>query len=310
MKTFDVYLNKRLTEIDVIITELIQRDTFSVYDILHILCSMGELEILKNISPETNVVLNTEIADLLEKVHEKIESEMLLKADVDFGSRVAADMESLMLMYAEKADPLLRSIAEGDSALEISVDYLDYYIGRSFGKCEFDMTLLMNRLETLKTGFEKFEKEITLDVKSDFMSQKNVGLDDLTMYLSASPTDIFYLLTIGGEAITNIYASELDEYVLKKVLHDVEAEMYLSASADELFGLIKYSGMSNSIRALIMMDTTLMQLINSAETEMFISCEASAGLKRYRRLEEIDDWTLADLDGMSLHEIDYVIIAE
>ena len=46
MLTYDVYLKKRLTEIDVIITQLVQRDSFSMYDWLNIFASIeDDLEI-------------------------------------------------------------------------------------------------------------------------------------------------------------------------------------------------------------------------------------------------------------------------
>lgn len=310
MQTFDVYLKKRLTEIDVTISQLVQRDTFSMYNWLNLLCSMNELEILKSIRVDVDTELNTELGNLLEIVHEKINAEMQLQANVDLYSGIAAEMEAEMELFASKADSLVQSFAEGNSALEISVDRLDYYIAHSFGNVEFDMNLMTGQVETLKKSLERFQTDLTLNADVVFASQKKVELDDISMYLDIAPTDIFYLLTVGGNAITNLYATSIDDYALKKVLHDVECEMSLGSETTDLLNLKKYIDVEDSLFSLVDITGVLISLIHSAQSEMVMSCEASIGLKRYRKLSEMDDLTLADFDNMTLREIDYVIIAE
>lgn len=310
MQTFDVYLKKRLTEIDVTISQLVQRDTFSVYNWLNLLCSMNELEILKSIHVDVDTELDAELGNLLETVHEKINAEMQLQANVDLYSGVVAEMETEMELFTSEVDPMALSFAEGDSDLEISVDRLDYYIAHSFGNVEFDMNLMTGQIETLKKSLERFQTDLELDADAAFASHKKIELDDVSMYLDTVPTDIFYLLTIGGNAITNLYASSLGDYALKKVLHDVESEMSLNSETTDLFDLKKYIDIDNSLFSLVDITGVLISLIHSAQSEMVLSCEASIGLKRYRKLSEMDDLTLADFDNMTLREIDYVIIAE
>lgn len=310
MQTFDVYLKKRLTEIDVTISQLVQRDTFSMYDWLNLLCSMNELEIMKCIKVDSDLELNAKVDDLLEIVHEKISSEMQLQANVDLLSQVKAEMEAGMELSVSEADTLVNSFTEVDSALEISADRLDYYIAHSFGSVEFDMSLIAGQVETLKHSLEKFQTGFAIDVNSEFASQKKVELDDVDLYLVVAPTDIFYMLAIGGNAITNMYASQLGDYALKAVLHDVESEMYSSAEATAIFHSTKYIEIENALFSCVDMTGVLISLIHSAESEMVMSCEASIGLKRYRLLSEMDDLTLADFDNMTLNEVDYVILAE
>ena len=77
MLTYDVYLKKRLTEIDVIITQLVQRDSFSMYDWLNIFASIeDDLEIRKALKVESEMILDTGMDNLLEYVSEKIRNEV------------------------------------------------------------------------------------------------------------------------------------------------------------------------------------------------------------------------------------------
>lgn len=309
MQTYDVYLKKRLTEINVIITQLVQRDSFSMYDWLYMYCSMGDLEIRKNLNVDSAVFLNAKIDDILEKVHEKIFNEMHLDVDVNLLNGVLTSGETVMELFASEMDVVEKSFSSGDSVLEISVDPLDYSIAHSFDRTEFDMMLLVNELETLKCSLEKFMPSLELSADIDFSSLKNVGVEDINLYLDVAPTSIFYQLTTGGNAITHMFAEPISDYVLKKVLHDVNAEMYLSASADIDWQLKKFAEIENSLCLLADMTDVLIQFI-FGQTEMYLDCMARAGLKRYRLLSEMDDHPLSDFDDMTLEEVDYVILAE
>ena len=309
MHTFDVYLKERLTEIDVIITQLVQRDAFSMYDWLYILCSMDDLQILKNLNAEAGMTINSSVGNLLEIVYEQIKNELMLEADLDLIEGTFSNFDSEIVLWADEIDALSLDFTGGDSSLEISVDKLDYYIARSFGNVEFDMDLILNELDTLKIGMDSFTPVMELDIESSLFSQKNVEGNDWTMYLDVLPTDLYYLLTIGGKSDMYISAEKINKYVLKYVLHDLQPEMYLIAEAVDEFGLKKFIEIA-SVLLIDMEITDILIALISSESKMFIDCEASAGLKRYRLLNEMDNHVLADFDDMTLEEVDYVIIAE
>lgn len=309
MHTFDVYLKERLTEIDVIITQLVQRDAFSMYDWLYILCSVDDLKLVKNLNLDVDLNISANLENILKIVHEQIESEMVLKADIELTENVFANFDSDMVLWASEIGTLSLDLTGGDSSLEISVDELDYYIARSLGSVEFDMSLILDEVDTSKIGMDSFFSEMELDIESPLFSQKNVDGNDWIMCLNIPPTDLFYLLTIGGKSAMQINVEKISDYVLKYVLHDLQPEMYLIAKAVDMFRLKKYIEITNDLLCAMEITDTLIALI-SPETEMLIDCEASAGLKRYRRLAEMDNHVLADFDNMSLNEVDYVIIAE
>lgn len=312
MQTFDVYLRKRLTEIDVIITQLVQRDIFSVYDWLYIFCDMDDIEVRKNLNIDTSMILNTEIDNLLEYVAEKIQNELQIDVDISLLNTVFTNWETEMVSFASELDVVEKMFTGGDSILEIFVDPLDNYIAHSFGKVEFDMNLLINELDTLKYSYEKIINDLELLADINFSSTKNIGEDELTeldMLCYVEPTNIFYLLTIGGRSITHLSASPIEKYVLKKVIYGVESQMCLSAKSDIDWQLFKFIDIQHSLNLLADMTYVLIQFV-SGQLKMYLNCEASAGLKRYRLLYEMDDHTLSDFDDMTLREVDYVILQD
>ena len=247
--------------------------------------------------------------DILEKVHEKIKAEMYLDADVNLLDGIFASGEAEMVLTADEIDILEKSFTSGDSFLEIFASPLDCSIAHSFGRVEFDMNLLINELETLKYSLEKFMPSLELSADIDFSSLKTIGLSDINLYLDIAPTAIFYQLTTGGNAITHMFADPLSDYVLKKVLYGVESELRLSAATDIDWQLQKFIEIDSSLNLLVDMTEVLIQFV-SGQLEMYLDCEASAGLRRYRVLSEMDDLTLSDFDDMTLNEVDYVILAE
>ena len=309
MQSFDVYLKKRLTEIDVIITQLVQRDSFSMYDLLYLFCSMDEIEVRKSLKIDTSMAIDSQLDNILEIVAEKIRNELYLDVDMELLNQVVTSGETEMVSFASELDITEKSFTGIDSSLEISVDELDYHIAHSFGNVEFDMTLLANELDTIKYSFEKILSDLELSADVNFTSLKDAGENNFDMFLDVDPTNIFYLLTIAGKDTLYLSASPIEKYILKKVLYGVESELYLSASTDVDWQLQKFIEVENSLSLLADMTDVLIQLI-SVQSEMYIDCMARAGLKRYRLLSEMDEHTLSDFDDMTLEEVDYVILTE
>lgn len=308
MQTFDVYLKKRLTEIDVIISQLIQRDTFTLYNYLYLLCSISELELMKTIAGETSMELNAIITNLEERVHEYMNSEMYLSAKADLFSQVTTGGNTKMVLSVDMINAIKKDLISSESVLEISVDPLDYYIAHSFGTVDFDMMLVADQLECSKEGFEKFDSKLSLFAESEFASSKVAKLNDLDMVLYTEPVGLFYLASVSGHAGMYLSAAPIDEYFLEKILHDLEVMTYLSASIDSILHLEKFASSENIFHIFAEITEVLIGIIYPSESKMELSCEASTEMKRYRFVSEMDNFTISEFDNMTLHELDFITI--
>lgn len=308
MQTFDVYLKKRLTEIDVIISQLVQRDTFTLYNYLYLLCSMSELELMKTFTGESSMELDATITNLEERVHEYMNSEMYLSAKADLFSQVTTGGNTEMVLSVDVINAIKKDLISSESVLEISVDPLDYYIAHSFGTVDFDMMLVADQLECSKEGFEKFDSKLYLFAESEFASSKVAKLNDLDMVLYTEPVGLFYLASVSGQAEMYLSAAPIDEYFLEKILHDLEVMTYLSASIDSILHLEKFASSENILHIFAEIAEVLIGIIYPSESKMALSCEASTEMKRYRFVSEMDDFTVSEFDNMTLHELDFITI--
>ena len=309
MQTFDVYLKKRLTEIDVIISQLVQRDVFSFFSQLYLLCSMEDVKVQKAIDVISKLEIDLNINDIIKFVYEILTSEVYLDTELDLVSQSFSDGIAEMVLTIDEMTPVSKDFIDVNSSLEIFVNTLDYYIAHSFGKIEFDMSLVMNQVEFLKYSLEKYKSELKLHISSNFASEKHIDLDEVKTFLSIDPTDIFYVFNMEGMSTMLVYASSIDHYVFKKVLHDLNPTMIFNTFSDEALSLSKYIEFETTLNLIAYVTDVLIQTI-SMESKTYLSCTASAGLKRYRLLEEMDNFTLADFDNMNLQELDYVIIVD
>lgn len=308
MQTFDVYLKKRLTEIDVIISQLVQRDTFTLYNYLYLLCSMSELELMKTFTGESSMELDATITKLEERVHEYMNSEMYLSAKANLFSQVTTGGNTEMVLSVDVINAIKKDLISSESVLEISVDPLDYYIAHSFGTVDFDMMLVADQLECSKEGFEKFDSKLYLFAESEFASSKVAKLNDLDMVLYTEPVGLFYLASVSGQAEMYLSAAPIDEYFLEKILHDLEVMTYLSASIDSILHLEKFASSENILHIFAEIAEVLIGIIYPSESKMALSCEASTEMKRYRFVSEMDDFTVSEFDNMTLHELDFITI--
>ena len=308
MKTFDVYLKKRLTEIDVIISQLVQRDTFTLYNYLYLLCSMSELELMKTFTGEASMELNAIITNLEERVHEYMNSEMYLSAKADLFSQLTTGGNTEMVLSVDMINAIKKDLISSESVLEISVDPLDYYIAHSFGTVDFDMMLVADQLECSKEGFEKFDSKMYLFAESEFASSKVAELNGLDMVLYTDPIGLFYLASVSGQTEMYLFADPIDDYLLEKILHDLEVMTYLSASIDSILHLEKFTSSENVLHVFAKMAEVLIGIIYLSESTMVLSCEASTEMKRYRFVSEMDNFTVSEFDNMTLHELDFITI--
>lgn len=215
MRSFDIYLKKRLTEIDVIITQLSQRDLLLIDNYFYLLCSYDAV-LQKKMRAESQMLLNANLENFLALVHEKVNSEMYLKFNAELLNRVFTTGDTEMILSVDETGILEKSFFNGDSTLDISVSPLDYYITYLFGDVEFGMKLCADGLDVLKYSLEKFENEFEIFANIKLLNKNLVGIDDVSLTLDVNPTNILYKLFIATEPNILFLDSNVSGYGIKK----------------------------------------------------------------------------------------------
>lgn len=310
MYTFDVYLKNRLHEIDVIITQLVQRDTLTMYNILYLYCEIAEVNMLKSLKINSDMELQAKIEQILETVYEKLDSISYLDCDIDMTEKVLTGGSTGMTLSVEEFSAIEKDLISCQSEMYLSVSPFDPFYTLSLGKSDMEMELRLDKMNFLKEGFEKFENEFKLFVETEFTNYKRADMKELNMTIDISPAGLFYLLPVMSQTIMYLDVAPIGRYILTKVIYDTEFKTELSADMENPLLLEKFANSETLMRLLAEVAAILINFIDLSENKMLLSCAMSAGLKRCRKLYELDDFTLDDMDNRTLDDLDYVILID
>lgn len=189
MYTFDVYLEKRLTEIDVTITQLLQREILTFDSWFCLYSSFDKLIEKVWVNGNLQMLFNATISDIAEKLFEQVDFKLVLSANADLVRKYSANgNEVKMELFADEINALREILIDSNSALEIFTkpleDVLLYlYLG------EYDVSAFLDcditSLEQAKT-IEFAECKISLRMQRYRLLEEiddfEVGeLDDKTL---------------------------------------------------------------------------------------------------------------------------------
>lgn len=312
MMIYDVYLQKRLTEIEAIITQLVQRDTFPIImNQLYLFCEPCDIQAYKSLHLSTDMIIDTNMDDFLKTIFEKSIDDLILDTEMQLSELIPVGGETDFLLFANQLMASMIDFVSGSSSMEMSVSPLDYFVAYSLGRNEFKTLFNVEQLDFLKTAFEEFEKEMQMDFDAICSSTKSIEIPDSVMYLFATSFPIFYLVKITCEAEMYLDVLPIDEYTLKKIVSNIPEDLLL-LYATSSFEFLLQKAIEVDISQILDCDISeaLIDIVfpETIKTELF--CEGNAGLVRYRKLYEMDDLKLADFDNMMLKEVDYVTIAD
>lgn len=305
MATYNVYLQNRLTEMEVIITQLVQKNTFSIDNLMYLLFSINELNLYKQISSETNMEIDTKLENLLEMACELINQKIYLNTKVDLSSEFFCDTNVNLELKTKPIEIYKKFLTGGNSCLEIFTQALDYYIAHSLGTVNYNVQIKLDQLQSLKEDFEELDNQLKLLLESNFSSSKIAELENLNMGLSISQIGLFYLIIVSGELNSYLNISSIDDYVLKKVLYGFYSNMILSVENSKIPFLEKFANVEDILTMLVTMIDILNQFIVLKQSNTVLSCEASVMIKRYRLVSEMDEFDISTFNNLNLFDIDF-----
>lgn len=304
-QAYNIYLNKRLTEFDIIIKNLPLRDGLVGHTKMYLDAMVNYLYLQKFIIGKHETALQARIDDLLEEVFNKFNNTMSLnvKAEVSAGKPIAGSTE----MYLDTAElPINEECFNTFTEfMALTTRAVDYELAKSLGSAYSGMILNTSTVDTLKEAFERFINQAELNA-SAIPSSEKFAESTTGMMLQTKPFDIFYLLTAECEAVMNLLCSA--DLELWYTLGEANGRLILtvhnsSVQSEKFCDISVLQGLLSEVNA------TLTYFLNSEGIKIYLSASASAGLRRYRKMAEVDPLTISAADKMTVEDLDYVVLA-
>lgn len=308
MKEFDIFLNKRLTECDVIVYSIPYRDGLTIVNRLLLESCLESYTLQKFVAAQFGSELVAHIDEMIKTCYERLNLGVGIGASAEFKKLYTAyPQESGMEITQEKVKLLSVSFTDAESTLQIATTPLAAQIAKSAGRGSTGVIMNQSVRDTLKTSIEKFvsSTQILADVSGTVKHAHNAV--DSGMQFCSELTDLCYRFYTGANTAVQIAAAVLGTE-LHYSLGYGESGIVIGADVSDGDYATKYETVSNVVSILAEAIESIVQIVSPPEHKILILSEASFIKRRYRLLCEMDPDTLMSYDDMSLDDVDYVIL--
>jgi hypothetical protein len=304
-QTYNIYLRKRLTEFDLIIRNLPYRDGLIIYNRMYLDAMVNYLTLQKYIIGDSDVQLSSEIDDLLERVYNIFSNGMELGAELEVFAAKPTGGSTSAVLSTNETEVHEETFNTFQNVTQLLTSALKYDIAKSLGSGATEMELSSAPASTLKEALENFEDDILLDADVSTAAVVNAE-GDSEVVLDTSNLNLFYLLSVEGEAMMNLLFSA--DFEMWYTLGTGNSSMYLSVENNGVESK-KFMTYESFLNLILEVGNILQCFIFPEESEAQLHSELGVGMMRYRLLSDMDNSALNEHDELTLDELDYVILA-
>lgn len=306
-KEFDIYLNNRLTQCDIIVYSIPYRDGLTAMNKLILESCIEEYTLMKFIAMQTESELVSHIDEMLKTCCERLTLDTNIDASAKFNVLYAAHPEPATIeLSADDVKMLATSFTDVESAMQIVAAPLLAYIGKSVGSGESTMELDATASEA-KHSIEKFSSLMELDAKIEKTNTQSFLDIGCSVPIASEVANLCYRISTAVDTAIEITAA-----VLGTEIHfsfgSGENAIVLGADIDGGDVVTKHLAIESTVSILADVTEYITQFMHPTDSSMSFGMDAESIIKRYRLLGEMDANSLASYDDMTLEEVDYIIL--
>lgn len=313
MKEFDIFLNKRLTECDIIVYSLPLRNSEIVINRTVIESCIKSYELCKTLAMQSGSHLVPHIDDMLKACYERLELYADIEASANICSRFAIypDTSYLEISNGQANQMKISAMVSSGSenGLQLGVDPILANISRSVGRYDFGLDIGQEPFTILKRCVERPvvpsvpSAEVSGTFKQSFLSES------ADIPISSAVKDLLYRVYCESEFLSEAQiASALFDIEIHHSLGRPKAVIDLGA-AIQPDGTQSTKYLRHEQSAIISADVkeSFMQPMVCGEHSVEISAQVDLSVKRYRLLSDMDNDELSPYDDMQLGEVDLIL---
>ena len=307
MREYDIYLKNRLTKAQLIIGSIPYRDGVSATDRILLETMLAYFMLQKFVAVSAKSELVADVGELLATVREIIGNETEISIDAEFFAKIRSELENNDIAILDN-DLLMacQSFFTATDTVQIRLSDAACGIKASLGSGYGTIGITVDDLGETKVSVERAASSIGItesELASNKHSFENAGTE---IAIGSDEFDIFYRYTIALDVAMSVAAS----------LADIETHYSLGDGSNTIeVAAIENGNFAVKNLTVVQAVTMVSDLTESvrkffaSEIDAAVSAKVTAGLKRYRKLYEIDPSPLSDIDNKPLSELDYYTIA-
>lgn len=307
-KEFDIYLNNRLTECDILVYSIPYRDGLTAIHKLILESCIESYTLQKFVAVQTGSELVHHIDEMLKTCYERLNYATEFDVTATFQTHYSLYSDTAgIIVSAECVETLSNLFAKAESAMQLTAQPVMAYTGKSGGNAESSLVI--------NTALEKDIKNSLITVAPVVEIKSSVLGTNKRSAISVSPgidiacelTNLCYRFYNGAQAViqmaADVLATEL-HYSLGEGISAIE----LSADIGDGDCSTKYEEFETAVIFVAEVVEAIRQFMHPELHSIAIGIVVDPIMKRHRLLSEMDADNLSAYDDMLLEEIDYVII--
>lgn len=307
-KEFDIYLNNRLTECDILVYSIPYRDGLTAIHKLILESCIESYTLQKFVAVQTGSELVHHIDEMLKTCYERLNYVAELDVTATFQTHYSLYSDTAgIIVSAECVETLSNLFAKAESAMQLTAQPVMAYTGKSGGNAESSLVI--------NAALEKDIKNSLLTVAPVVKIETSVLGTNKRSAISVSPgidiacelTNLCYRFYNGAQAVIQMAADVLATE-LHYSLGEGTSAIEFSADIGDGDCSTKYEEFETAVIFVAEVVEAIRQFMHPELHSIAIGIVVDPIMKRHRLLSEMDADNLSAYDDMLLEEIDYVII--
>lgn len=307
-KEFDIYLNNRLTECDILVYSIPYRDGLTAIHKLILESCIESYTLQKFVAMQTGSELVHHIDEMLKTCYERLSYATELDVTATFQTHYSLYSDTAgIIMSAECVETLSNLFAKAEFAMQLTAQPVMAYTGKSGGNAESSLVI--------NAALEKDIKNSLLTVAPVVEIETSVLGTNKRSAISVSPgidiacelTNLCYRFYNGAQAVIQMAADVLATE-LHYSLGEGTSAIEFSADIGDGDCSTKYEEFETAVIFVAEVVEAIRQFMHPELHGIAIGIVVDPIMKRHRLLSEMDADNLSAYDDMLLEEIDYVII--
>ena len=307
-KEFDIYLNNRLTECDILVYSIPYRDGLTAIHKLILESCIESYTLQKFVAMQTGSELVHHIDEMLKTCYERLSYATELDVTATFQTHYSLYSDTAgIIMSAECVETLSNLFTKAEFAMQLTAQPVVAYTGKSGGNAESSLVI--------NAALEKDIKNSLLTVAPVVEIETSVLGTNKRSAISVSPgidiacelTNLCYRFYNGAQAVIQMAADVLATE-LHYSLGEGTSAIEFSADIGDGDCSTKYEEFETAVIFVAEVVEAIRQFMHPELHSIAIGIVVDPIMKRHRLLSEMDADNLSAYDDMLLEEIDYVII--
>lgn len=306
-KEFDIYLNKRLTECDIIVYSIPYRDGLTAMNRLILESCLENYLLQKFVAVQTGSDLISRIDKMIKTCYERLNLNTGIDITAEFQTHYTAyPLPNKIEVGAEDIDMLATGFIDAGNNLILKAAPLYVSVGKSLGYGKSDIVTDVEMTNILKRSIEQANNGVIFDSSNlGSIAEKKIVVKPATV-LSANLANLCYRITTMIDTTLELTAS-----VLGTELHFSFGHAYSGIAIGAKVNATesqKFEVVEAAVTILYEAVESLQQFFFPDSSVVYIGFDADAIIKRHRLLSVMDSDLLSEYDDMTLDEVDYVLL--